>query len=127
MARNADTIRSLYERFNKGDVEGVLAALDANIEWQLPDSLPFGGIYRGIKEVKRFFTSLPEYFSELRVEAEEFLEVGSKVVALGRHRGKAAKGSFEVPFAMVWELRAGKPVRFQEYQDTASTLKAIDG
>ena len=125
MTSNADTVRGIYESFNKGDIEAVLASLHPDIEWWLPESLPFGGSYRGTKEVGRFFASLPEYFPELKVEPKELIASGSQVVAVGRHRGRGAKAAFDIPFAMVWDLRDGKPVRFREYQDTAATLRAI--
>jgi len=46
--------------------------------------------------------------------------------AHGHHRGRGVKARFDIPFAMVWELRDDKPIRFTEYQDTATTLQAIE-
>lgn len=123
--QNVQIVKSGYAAFARGDIPAVLALLDSGIEWTLPDSLPFGGTYRGPQEVARFFGKLPDFFPELRVEPEEFAAFGDQVVARGHHRGRGKAGALNVPFAMFWTLRNGKVVKFFEYQDTAKTAKAI--
>ena len=122
---NVETVKSMYAAFNRGDIPTVLGNLDPKIEWTLPSSLPFGGTFRGIDGVTKFFTSLPPHFAELKVEADSFVGSGDDVVARGHHKGKAKNGSFTVPWAMAWTFKNGKAVKFQEYQDSAATLKAI--
>ena len=123
--QNVETVKSLYASFNKGDIHTVLKSLDPKIEWTLPSSLPFGGKFRGIDGASKFFQSLPPYFPVLRVDAESFVASGDDVVAHGHHRGRAKGGAFEIPWSMHWTFRNGKAVKMTEYQDTASTLKAI--
>ena len=38
---NADAVRRLYESFSSGDVAAVLGAMDDNIHWEEPASVPF--------------------------------------------------------------------------------------
>ncbi len=51
------------------------------------------GTYRGIDGITRFFDSISDLFSEFRVEAEEMVEVGERVVTIERVSGCGLKGS----------------------------------
>jgi ketosteroid isomerase-like protein len=75
----------------------------------------------------RFMQGLPTVFEELRVEPDEFIASGDRVVVVGHHRGRAKGGPFDVGFAMVWQMRNGKAVSFREYNDSGKLLKAIEG
>jgi ketosteroid isomerase-like protein len=125
--QNIAIVRSGYEAFRRGDIPAVLALLDSNIEFTVPDSLPTGGTYRGHEEVLRLFQKLSENYKDLSVEVDEYIEAGDYVIARGRHKGRAAKSEFVSPFAMFWTIRNGKAVKVYEYADTARTLKAITG
>jgi uncharacterized protein len=124
--QDVDTIRSAYDAFARQDIPAVLDAFADDIQWDVPDSLPFGGVFNGKEEVGRFFGTLGDYYDELRVEPDEFLEAGDRVVALGNHHGKVKDGdSFDARFAMVWTMRDGKAASFKEYTDTAPIDRAL--
>jgi ketosteroid isomerase-like protein len=124
--QDVDTVRSAYEAFGRQDIPGVLDTLGDDIQWDVPDSLPFGGVFHGREEVTSFFGSIGDYYDELRVEPDEFLEAGDRVVALGNHHGKVKDGgTFDVRFAMVWTMRDGKAASFKEYTDTAPIDRAL--
>src|SRR5438876_8202196 len=38
----ADVVRGIYEAFGGGDVPAILAAVDENIDWRVPENLPHG-------------------------------------------------------------------------------------
>ena len=63
-----------------------------DLVWSTPDSIPFGGVYRGPSGAGEFFTKLPQNFAELRVEPERFIDAGDTVVVQGRHRGRTTVG-----------------------------------
>ena len=94
-AENVSVLRDAYGAFARQDIPGVMAAFDENIEWQAPDSLPFGGLYRGHDGVGGFFGQLPTYWQELSVEPEEFIDGGDTIVVVARVRGTAAGGSLD--------------------------------
>ena len=125
--QDVDTVRSAYEAFGRQDIPAVLDTFADDIKWDVPDSLPIGGVFHGKDEVGRFFGTIGEHYVELLVEPEEYLDAGDRVVALGHHRGKAKGGdSFEVRFAMVWTMRDGKAAEFKEFTDTAPITKAME-
>ncbi len=118
--QDVDTIKGAYEAFARQDIPNVLAAFDESIEWHTPESLPYGGRFRGHEEVGGFFARLPEHFDELNVEPAEFLDAGDHVVVVGQHRARGKDGEeFTAPWAMVWTMRDGKAVAFREHTDTA--------
>ena len=55
---NVRTIRSLYEAFGRKDLPAIFAVLHPQVELYQSALLPWGGIYRGQEEAKRFFTTL---------------------------------------------------------------------
>ena len=55
------TLRDAYAAFARQDVPSVMAAFNEDIEWESPDSIPFGGSYHGHEGVGQFFSQLPEH------------------------------------------------------------------
>jgi ketosteroid isomerase-like protein len=125
--QDVDTIRGAYQAFARQDIPGVLEVFDDEIQWDVPATVPFGGVYSGKEEVGGFFARLPEYLEELNVEPDDFYDAGNHVIAVGRHHGRAQGGEpFETRFAMVWEMTGGKATRFKEYTDMAPIVKALE-
>src|SRR4051812_11622422 len=124
--QDVETIKGAYDAFARQDIEGLMGAFDDAIEWDVPDSVPWGGSYRGKDEVGRFFASLPEHLDELNVEPQEYYDAGDRVVATGRHHGNVGGEPFETRFAMVWTMSGGKAVAFREYSDMAPIVKAME-
>jgi ketosteroid isomerase-like protein len=125
-ARNVDVIRGGYEDFRNGDFAGVMNRFDPEIEWSVTPNIPFGGDYRGHEEVARFFEMLDEHYEELRVEPDEFIADGDRVVVLGVHRGRTRVGNdFEIHFSHSWLLRDGKALGFREYADGVDLRRAL--
>lgn len=62
-----------------------------------------------------------EHVNFSRFEPQEFVATGDKVVALGHYTATTpVGGSLDSDFAMVFTLRDGKVVRFQEFSDSAA-------
>jgi ketosteroid isomerase-like protein len=40
-------VRDLYGAFARGDIDGVLDALDPDVDWVAPEEFPNGGDWRG--------------------------------------------------------------------------------
>jgi ketosteroid isomerase-like protein len=125
-ADDVATMRGAYAAFATGDINAVLAAFAEDIVWTTPDTLPFGGTYRGRGGVGEFFSHLGENYSELRVEPDSYVTTGNQVVVLGHHRGRSVSGnSFEMPFAHAWTMKDGKAATFTEFFDTAKMQVAL--
>lgn len=105
---NVEAVSKLYEAFGRGDVPAVLAGLDTEIEWTEAEGFPTGGTYKGHDAVLTgVFVWLGSEWDGFRADAQELLDAGNRIVALGEYSGtyKATGKSMRVPFAHVWTLR----------------------
>jgi uncharacterized protein len=121
-----EMVRSLYEAFGRGDADAI-GRLIGDAEWHEADGMPYGGVYRGAEEVFRnVFGPIAGDVEGFQAEPDELLAAGSdRVLALGRYRGKGAKGEVDVPYAHVWTVRAGAIMKFVQYADTHKYRQAI--
>ena len=124
-AENVHVLRGAYEAFARQDVPAVMATFDESIEWSAPDSLPFGGTYRGHDGVGGFFGQLPQYWQNLVVEPDEFIDGGETIVVVAHVHGTGAGGAYDQRHVHLWRMRDGKAVRFTEWSDTANALEAL--
>lgn len=125
---NCAVANELYAAFLAGDLEAIYALLDPGIEWELVGSseVPHFGIYRGIDEVKRFFSIVGEIN---RLESFEVLsctetEKGAYVECRERGHFEGHPRQFEMRSCQILEIEDGRIVRFRIYQDTAQMLDA---
>ncbi|HEX3101572.1 MAG TPA: nuclear transport factor 2 family protein [Pyrinomonadaceae bacterium] len=125
---NRDIIKGLYNDFAKGNVPGVLGAMDANISWTEAEGFIYGGTYVGPNAI------LGDVFMKFATEWEGFSAVphqiidgGDDVVALGTYSGKYLKTgkSMTIPFAHSWTFADGKIVKFVQYTDTLVMAKSL--
>ena|SRR5215212_4411983 len=113
---NVDLVRGGYDDFNSGNVEGVLARLDSEVEWTEPGggNAP-SGTFRGPGSVgKEVFAKVPEQFDEFTCTVEETDDQGDTVVVTARFKGRSKGGEeLDAQAEHVWEVRDGEVVRFE--------------
>jgi ketosteroid isomerase-like protein len=122
-------LRSVYDAFDRGDEAALLEALAHDIEWRVPDVLPWGGVRHGHEGVRSFFTILEEHVEGGWGSPEEFLDMDERIVVLGRFSGSVRDNGveFETRFAHVWTIRDGVASGFDNYLDTATVVAALEG
>ena len=129
--KNIESAKAGYAAFQKGDIAGVLAQLDENVEWVTPETvgMPGSGVKRGHAGVLEFFQAVGECWDFEVFEPREFISSGDLLAVQGYYRAKARKTGMvgESQWVMVWRFRNGKCVHFQEYTDTAALSKALTG
>ena len=125
---NVRVMEQLYEAFGRGDIPTVLGAFDANIEWTSAEGAPYPGTFVGPQAVlDGVFMRLGTEWEGFRAEAQEFIDGGDQVVALGRYHGayRATGRSMTAAFAHVWTLRDARIVRYRQYVDTRKMAEAL--
>ncbi|WP_266081974.1 nuclear transport factor 2 family protein [Haladaptatus caseinilyticus] len=119
---NVELVRGIYESFNQGDLDDVLARMADDVTWIEPEGDPlFGGTYRTPDDVRtHVFIPAVEEYDDFTVTPERFIDGGDTVVVEGIFTGTSKAGTpFELPFAHVCDVRDGKITRFANYEDTA--------
>jgi ketosteroid isomerase-like protein len=128
---NVEAFTRAFDAYNRADVEALLDALDAEIEWRPVLPVVLGGgetVYRGHDGVRQLLRDLDEVLAERRLAFSEVRDRGDHVVATGslRIRGKSSGALSEAPFGCVAEFRNGRAIRIQTYLDPKDALGPPD-
>ena len=130
-AENTKVVQDAYAAFGRGDIPALLGYMSDDVQWRpvigTAKHVPFSGERRGKANVAEFFKQVSESEDFQQFEPREFVAQGDKVVALGHYRAvaKPTGKSFESDFVMVFTLRGGRVVAFQEFTDSAGINAAF--
>jgi uncharacterized protein len=92
-----------------------------DVELHEADSLPYGGVYKGIEAFKKGIGIMFDAWSDLEFHIEQFTAGGDLVIIYMQLRatGKTTGKTFSFPVAEVWRFRDGKVVEMRPiYWDT---------
>ena len=124
---NCAVAKQLYEAFLAGDIDTIYSLLDPEIEWELVGSVvPHFGAYKGIEEVKRFFSIIGEINHVESFEVLSYTETEKGAYVECRERGhfEGHPKHFDLRSCQILEIKEGRIVRFRIYQDTSQMVDA---
>jgi uncharacterized protein len=127
MGANADTVKSGWDAFAKGDMDAATATTSDSAEIVIPESLPWGGTYTGPEGFKEMIGKFVSNFDEVKPEPKEFLEAeGGHVLVTVEGAGTTKSGN-ELAGHSVWLYKVddGKIEHAEFYGDTAQAVKAL--
>jgi ketosteroid isomerase-like protein len=125
--KNVEIVRSQLEAFAQGKLEAVFAGCDPGIELEVSDAyFDAPRTYRGHEGMRELFAAQAQVFDPFRLEPDEFLDAGDRVVVIARAGGLARASGVEVlgRFGHLWTVRDGKVVAFKEFKDPNDALEA---
>ena len=124
---NVEIARSFLAAFADRDQGAAAAVLHPEVEIR-PAIVggPEGIVYRGLDGNKRFWADIDAAWSEFRIEAEEFRDLGEQVLVLGRAfaRAEASGIALDEPAAWLAVMREGQIVRFRSFSNQREALEA---
>jgi ketosteroid isomerase-like protein len=123
---NVEVIREMYGHWARGEFPAHF--IDPDVEFsrigaETPD---MEGNWRGREALSRANAEYLRAFADLRIEAEEIIELDDdRVLVLSRQtaRGKLSGAPIDHQFGDLFTLRAGKVVRYDSYWDRAVAMK----
>jgi ketosteroid isomerase-like protein len=123
---DVDALRRGYEALNRGDLSGVRALLHPDIEWEEGPGAPEAGVHHGREAFEAFLRAWLESFDDFRIEPEDVIERGDRLIALVRQSGTGRASGIEVEarIAHVWTVTDGYAVRWQSYASQEEALAA---
>jgi uncharacterized protein len=109
-------IRSAYDAFSRGDVQGAIAAFAEDIYWHVPGRGPLSRDYHGRAEVLDFFGRFMELSGgTFQLQVDDVLAKGDRVVVLCTESARRGGRSWSSTQVHVWTVKDGKATVFREY------------
>ena len=124
---NVELVRRVSECWGRQDWKGLAELCAPDIEQHgTVGGIDEGRIAVGVSEIRRDYENVDASWEEHRIEAQEFIDAGDRVVVLLREfqRGKKSGIELEVDTALIVDVRDGHVTRIQGYMDRAEALKA---
>ena len=129
MTTSIDTVRGFYDALGRGDVPGVMALLQSELEWTEAERFPYySGTWRSPQEIlDKLLVPIARDWDGFSAEAHDYIAEGDRVVSLGVYSGsyKSTGRSMTAPFAHVWTVHDGRIAKFEMHTDTAKVLEAL--
>lgn len=124
-------VRQGCEAANRRDFEVLLLGYDPGFEMRFDDSavgfLPpdLFGVHHGPEEFLRVWESAIEVF-DLKIEHEEVIDLGDRLLAAGRMTGHGATSGINVnePLFQLFTLRRGLVILQEDFVDRGKALEA---
>ena len=127
MSSAVELIRGTYAAFNEGTLEDWAAAnLPPDFELvPLARALAPGGRLLGPEGLTQFFGDLEQVWESMRIEIDEVVDFGARVVMLGRihNRGRGSGMDVEAMAAHLWTVENETPVRVELIGDRELALR----
>ena len=129
-AENVETVKRAMAAYEADDLDTQLEILDPDVELiEWPES-PDQRTYRGHEGALRAAESWAEAWEWIRVDVDELLDAGDKVVVCGRTFGKGKGSSVEVAIDTfnVYTVRDGKvkSIEFFTMEEPALRAAGLD-
>jgi ketosteroid isomerase-like protein len=128
MGENSDAVKARWDDFARGDLDGAVSTTDENAEVRLPDTLPWGGTYKGPEGFKEMIQKFLSNFESVDPKPTAFLEAddGETVVVIVEGVGKTKSGN-ELSGRSVWlyKVSDGKLMDSEFFGDTAQARDAL--
>jgi uncharacterized protein len=127
MGANAEVIRSAWQSFGQQDLDGATADVDESAEIVVPETLPWGGTYRGPGGFKEMIGKFTSQLEDFRPSPQSFLEADDDHVVVPVDIQARTKVGKDLSGRALWlyQLQDGKVIRAEIFVDTANTLEAL--
>jgi ketosteroid isomerase-like protein len=125
---NVETIRQAFAAFDSEGFDGLAEFWHPDINWRAMEGAPDDvGVFTGHDAMRRYLDDWLEMFDDSRIEVEEFIDAGDRVVVMQHGSGKSKRTGIPVDmrYAVVYTVQDGKIVRGREYATRDEALKAV--
>lgn len=126
---NVETVKQLTDAFHRRDIDAFVQLTTADVEWEPVFAAQVeGAVYRGRSGIEAFLRELRETWDEFRPIPEDYRDLGSRVLGLGRlhAQGRNSGAAVDAPWAGIFDFRGGEIFRIRTYLDHAEALEAVD-
>jgi ketosteroid isomerase-like protein len=124
---NVETIKRLYEAWQRDGFGIVPDLMDPDIEWVNPANAIEPGTRRGYEGFAAAANSFSSVYRESRVTDATFYDAGDRVAVTASmtSRGGGSEFPIEAQRGYVFDLRDGKVTRLAWFTDPAQALDSV--
>jgi ketosteroid isomerase-like protein len=124
---NAEALARAFAGWGRDNPANLRDILHPDCELTVPDSLPYGGTFRGPEAVIAWFThDLWQWFDEFTSIPEDLIDAGDRLVVPVHVQARAKNGTtVDVHNAWIYEFTESKLTRGRVYADTAVLRDAV--
>ena len=127
-AQDVETIRAGVAALIKGDLEGMMAALDPDVELVTLKSVLDGTEYRGHEGLRRWLADMREDWSDWELTLDDVSEAAHGRILVKAHMRLHGRSgvALDQPAAWLCQMRSGRATKIQFYGDPVAALKAAE-
>jgi len=126
---NIDAVKAMYAAFARRDLEGALAFLDPDVEFE-----PFAtsqlahhvGSYRGHDGARSYFADVAAVWDSFAVHPDDYRAAGDSVVVFGRVVARGSVAEVNSSVIWVWKLRDGRVISGRVFPTEGDALRWIE-
>ena len=126
---NIELLAQAFAGWGRGNPANIADVLHPDCELVVPDSIPYGGTFRGADTIIGWFTrELWRWFDEFTSTPEGFIDGGDQIVVPVHVQARAKNGkAIDAHNVWIYEFSDGKLTRGRVYADTAVLRDAVEG
>ncbi len=123
---NVEVVKQLIDAFNKRDVGAFAETTTPDFEWITSMAAVEGEIFWGREGIETYFGRMKDAWEEFITIAEDYRDIGDRVLLLGRLEGRGLASGVPVsaPLDILYDLRDGKISRMHSFLDHDEALRA---
>src|SRR6478735_7122428 len=124
---NVEIVKQLTDAFHRRDIDAFAELTTTDVEWVPVFAAQVeGAVYRGRRGIEAFLRELSETWDEFRPVPEDYRDLGSSVLGLGRlhAQGRNSGAAVDAPWAGIFDFRGTKIFRIRTYLDHQEALRA---
>ena len=122
---DAKRLRRAYAAFNNGELD--FSIFDPAVRNDHREGLLLDGVFYGPEGVRAALEEISADWDDLRMEPEEVIDLGDRVLVLVNMHARVRDSSAELDaqVAHVWEFRDGRAVKWDVYGDRTKAMRAL--
>jgi ketosteroid isomerase-like protein len=124
--QNVEIVRRAYEAYEQRDAATLESLTEPDLVWELQSELPDAATLRGPDEVLAWLTGWDAEFVDSRIDPEQFVDLGDRVLVVSRvsGRGRISEAEVEVRTTHLFTLRNGRIADVRAFFDHGAALEA---